>query len=44
MDFKADPYLKIAYSEKGTFGDYDLAEKKLKVEYTNLDLAPKIRE
>lgn len=37
-------FSKISYSDEGTFGDYDLAEKLLDVEYTNLDIAKRIRK
>ena len=36
--------LKISYSAEGTYGNYDLAEERLKVEYTNLTVAKKIRK
>jgi hypothetical protein len=28
-------FLKLSYTEEGTFGNYDLAEKKMRTEYTN---------
>lgn len=37
-------YAKVSYSDEGTFGNYDLAEKMLSVEYTNQDVAKKIRD
>jgi hypothetical protein len=28
-------FLKLSYSEEGTFGNYDLAEKLMRVKYTH---------
>lgn len=34
---------KISFTEEGTFGNYDLAERRLRAEYTNENTASKIR-
>lgn len=36
-------FSKISFTEEGTFGNYDLAEKRLRAEYTNENTASKIR-
>ena len=43
-DSAANKFVKISFTEEGTFGNYDLAENKLKVEYTNENTASKIRD
>lgn len=37
-------FSKILYTDEGTYGNYDLAEKKLRVEYTNDEISSKIIE
>ena len=36
--------LKISYTDEGTFGNYDLAEKLLNVEYTNKNVPKHIQD
>ena len=40
---KWNKFVKISFTEEGTFGNYDLAENKLSVDYTNENTASKIR-
>lgn len=35
-------FSKILYTDEGTYGSYDLAEKKLQVEYTNDEICSRI--
>lgn len=44
MDEGKNKFTKISYSEEGTFGNYDLAEQKLDVEYSNKELSGLIRK
>lgn len=43
IDGEKNHFSKITYNDQGTFGVYDLAEKYLKAEYTNNDVAKRIR-
>lgn len=43
MDEGKNKFTKISYSEEGTFGNYDLAEQRLDVEYSNKELSALIR-
>ena len=44
MNIDQKKFTKIEYTDEGTFGNYDLAEKKLNVQYTNSDIPSQITE
>jgi hypothetical protein len=43
MDCESN-FLKLSYSEEGSFGNYDLAESRLKAEYSNARVPEEMRK